>query len=97
VTNTRIVWSAPAINDLEAIQQYIYPRNPQAAQNMVGRIFEAVLILETMPHTGRPGRISGTRELVIPNTPYIIPYRVSRKRLEIIRVYDARRKWPKKL
>ncbi len=93
---TKIIWSAPAIGDLEAIQQYIYPRNPQAAQDMMRRVFEAVLILETMPHTGRHGRISGTRELVIPKTPYIVPYRVSNGRLEIIRVYDARRKWPDK-
>lgn len=93
---TKIIWSAPAIDDLEVIQKYIFPRNPQAAQGMVRRIFEAVLILESMPYTGRHGRISGTRELVIPKTPYIVPYRVSNERLEIIRVYDARRKWPDK-
>jgi len=43
---------------------------------------------------GRPGRVPGTRELVLPNFPYIIPYRVREQRVEILRVFHTARKWP---
>jgi toxin ParE1/3/4 len=46
---------------------------------------------------GRPGRVLGTRELVIPDTPYIIPHRVRRERLELIAVFHGHQKWPSKL
>jgi len=35
-------------------------------------------LIET-PEIGRPGRIEGTRELVIPRTPYIAAYRIERE------------------
>jgi toxin ParE1/3/4 len=41
--------------------------------------------------------VPGTRELVIANTAYIVPYRVSGKRLQILRVYHSSRKWPESL
>jgi plasmid stabilization system protein ParE len=37
----------------------------------------------------RNGRVPGTRELVIPKTPYIVPYRVRHSTIEIARVYHA--------
>jgi toxin ParE1/3/4 len=47
-----------------------------------------------MPHRGRPGRWPGTRELVIPRTPYIVPYRVQGDLIEILRVFHGARRWP---
>ena len=41
------------------------------------RVVDAVEMLRDHPHLGRMGRIAGTRELVIPETPYIVPYRVA--------------------
>jgi plasmid stabilization system protein ParE len=46
------------------------------------------------PAMGRPGRVSGTRELVVPDTPYIVPYRVRRNAVEVLRVFHAAGKWP---
>lgn len=46
---------------------------------------------------GRTGRVVGTRELVVPDTPYIIPYRVKRNRLEVIAIFHGRQRWPAKL
>jgi plasmid stabilization system protein ParE len=43
---------------------------------------------------GRPGRVPGIRELVIPTTPYIVPYRVQREAIQILRVYHGARRWP---
>ena len=50
--------------------------------------------LVTHPALGRPGRVAGTRELVVIGTPYLIPYRIRDKSLEILRVFHAARKWP---
>ncbi len=46
---------------------------------------------------GRAGRVEGTRELVVPDTPYLVPYRVRGHAVEILRVFHGARKWPKKL
>jgi toxin ParE1/3/4 len=40
---------------------------------------------------------SGTRELVIPKTPYIVPYRLRGSTIEIVRVYHSSRRWPERL
>lgn len=42
---------------------------------------------------GRPGRVAATREGVLPNFPYIIPYRVKDQWIEILRVFHTSRKW----
>jgi toxin ParE1/3/4 len=46
---------------------------------------------------GRTGRVPGTRELVIPCTLYIVPYRVRGATIEIARVYHSARRWPDRL
>jgi toxin ParE1/3/4 len=48
------------------------------------------------PHSGRPGRIAGTRELVVSSSPYVIPYRVRAGRLDLIAVFHGKQKWPKR-
>jgi toxin ParE1/3/4 len=54
------------------------------------------LLLEN-PKLGAPGRVPGTRELVIPKTSYIVPYRVRGSKIEIARVYHESRRWPDRL
>jgi plasmid stabilization system protein ParE len=61
-----------------------------AAAGSPERVFHA----RTM---GRAGRVTGTRELVVAGTPYIVPYRVRVEAVEILRVFHAARKWPEKL
>lgn len=53
--------------------------------------------LSNFPSMGRPGRVSGARELVVSGTPYIIPYRVRDEEVEILRVFHGARKWPRRL
>jgi toxin ParE1/3/4 len=43
---------------------------------------------------GRPGRVPGTRELVIPNTPFIVPYRVVGNTIQVLRILHGARPWP---
>jgi toxin ParE1/3/4 len=90
----RVKWLRTAIANLKAEAEYISRDSPAAAARTVAAIAGAVALLETYPSIGRPGRVSGTRELVVPGTPYIIPYRVRRDQIELIRVFHGARKWP---
>jgi toxin ParE1/3/4 len=93
----KIVWSRRAIRHLTAVRDYIAKDSPQNAATVATRILNSVDLLPAQPQMGRPGRVLGTRELVVPDTPYIIPYRVRGEYLELIAVFHGRQKWPKKL
>jgi toxin ParE1/3/4 len=94
----KIVWSPEAASDLAALRAFIAREDPQAARRMALRILDRVeTTLSKHPEIGRPGRVSGTRELVVPHTPYIAPYRIRDGAIEIIRVFHAARRWPKSL
>lgn len=87
----KIVWTRRAVRHFEALREYIAQDNP-AARRVGQRIIESVELLRDQPHMGRPGRVVGTRELVIPDTPYIIPYRMRGERLELIAIFHGRQK-----
>jgi toxin ParE1/3/4 len=92
----RVRWLRAALENLNAEAEYIGRDNPAAAARMVSRVEEAVAGLAAHPAIGRPGRVHGTRELVVPGTPYIIPYRVRADTVEILRVFHGKRKRPPK-
>ena len=87
-------WTAPALRDLEAIGDTIARDNPAAADRVVLGILDQTDLLATHPEIGRPGRIAGTRELVIADTPYIVPYRLRGGDIEMLAVFHGARKWP---
>jgi toxin ParE1/3/4 len=93
----KIVWSLRAIRQLVSLRAYIAKDSEQNGALLAGKILDAVDLLQTHPDMGRPGRVLGTRELVVPGTPYIIPYRVRRERLQLIAVLHGRQKWPREL
>lgn len=90
----RVDWLQAARANLIAVYEYIAGGNPDAAARTVAEIVRAVETLERFPSSGRPGRISGTRELVVSGTPYIVPYRVRGDVVQVIRIFHASRKWP---
>lgn len=91
----KIVWSRQAADDLAEAHGYISRDDPGAANAAIRRIVTLVETrLPATPHMGRPGRVAGTRELVVPGTPFIVPYRVRGRQIEIVRVYHAARRWP---
>jgi toxin ParE1/3/4 len=96
-----IVWSPRAIEHLAHLRSYIARDNPKAANRIAGALLDAVERLAELPNLGRPGRVAGMRELVVPGTPYVIPYRLRGDGrgdgLEVIAVFHARQKWPKHL
>jgi toxin ParE1/3/4 len=92
----QIRWVRLALQDLEEIAGFISQNNPEAARELVRRIRNATQILAEHPHSGRAGRIPGTRELVIGGTQYIVPYRVVGDEVQILRVLHGAKKWPKR-
>ena len=95
--SVEIKWLRKAIFNLDQEAEYIAKENPQAARLVVDRVYHTVSMLKDTPSMGHPGRLPGTRELVIPKTRYIVPYRVRPRlqRIEILRVFHASRKLPK--
>ena len=91
-----VVWSSRAIAHLADLRAYIARENPGAAGRVAMALLAAVERLAELPNLGRPGRVSGTRELVVPGTAYVIPYRLRGRRLEIIAVFHGRQRWPKR-
>jgi plasmid stabilization system protein ParE len=91
------VWSPRAIRHLADLRAHIARDNPDAAARVAMTLLAAVDRLTELPNLGRPGRAAGTREVVVPGTPYVIPYRLRGARLEIIAVFHGRQRWPKRL
>lgn len=90
----RIRWLYRASRDLDNVHAYIARDNPKAAVIVVVRILEAVARLKENPSLGRTGRVEGTRELIVVDTPFMVPYRVKAGWVEILRVFHQARKWP---
>lgn len=93
----RLEWSRFAQADREAIFDYIEADSPQAAITVDDRIRQQIDELMKFPEIGRPGRIKGTRELIIQRTPYIAVYRIAGKTIRILRVLHGAQMWPQEL
>jgi plasmid stabilization system protein ParE len=85
-----------ALRNLDEDASYIAADDPAAARLVVARVLEAVAQLADQPGLGRPGRVSSTRELVGARTRYVVPYRVKRDAVEILRVFHTSRRVPKR-
>ncbi|MFQ5427690.1 MAG: type II toxin-antitoxin system RelE/ParE family toxin [Thermodesulfobacteriota bacterium] len=90
----QIKWTQPAARALESILDYIARDNPRAAFEVGRKIRHATEQLSDHPGLGSAGRVRGTYELVIAELPFIVPYRVKGKEVQILSVYHTSRKWP---
>jgi toxin ParE1/3/4 len=88
-----IRWTELAIFDLEQAREYIMQTSPEKAIAVIDRIENSLETLQDFPQMGRPGRVSGTRELVILKTPFILPYRIQADYIEILAVIHGARQW----
>jgi toxin ParE1/3/4 len=94
----KLTWSPEAIEDLNSLRTQISVDDPAAAKRVALHILHCVEeLLPQNPQLGHPGRVPGTRELIIPKTPYIVPYRIRGTTIEIARVYHSSRRWPERL
>lgn len=92
----KVRWLRKALLNLDEEAAFIAAENPVAARLVVARILEAVAVLAEQPALGRPGRVLGTRELVVARTRYLIPYRIRDGQVEILRVFHTSRRPPQR-
>ena len=86
-------WKASAVADLMAIVDYISDDNPDAALALMDEIQGKVEQLPAHPKRCRPGRVNGTRELVVrPN--YIVVYAETPEVVTVLRVLHTAQMWP---
>ena len=90
-----VKWLRLALEDLDGIFRYIAQNNEQAASHIISQIWHSGQLLGQHPNMGRAGRVAGTRELVIQESKYLIPYRVIDDEVQILRVLHGAMDWPK--
>lgn len=82
----RLEWTLKAVGDLQEAGEYIAEDNLRATKKMADRVQEAIENLIEHPNIGRPGRVPGTRELVVSGTPFIVVYWVRGAAVQVLRV-----------
>lgn len=88
-------WTKPAVDDLTHICDYTQERLGSAqARRAALAICDAADFLKDMPHRGRVGRKSGTRELIVSDLPFLIIYRVEKEAVEVVRILHGAQQWP---
>jgi addiction module RelE/StbE family toxin len=87
-------WTKRARRRLDEIGARISEDNPAAAARVVAEIARGIQRLGSAPGRGRPGRIGGTRELVVVGTPYIVAYRIHANDIEILTIQHGAQLWP---
>lgn len=92
---TRIRWTAEAVDDLQAIRDFIAHDSPHYAAFTVEEILSAVERLERFPASGRVVPELGlgeVREVVKP--PYRIVYRLRNEAVDVLTVFRSSRAFP---
>jgi len=91
-----VIWLHLALQDMQQCAEFIAQDDPKTAKQVVGRIWQEGQSLRSLPDRGRPGKVPGTRELVLQGLPYFLAYRVKGKSVQILRVIHTARHWPPK-
>ena len=87
----KLRWTRAARRDREQIFAYIAADNPQAALALDERLDDRASQLAELPHIGRQGRVSGTRELSITASSYVLVYRLDGETIWVVRVIHTSR------
>ena len=91
-----IRWSESADADMAGILAYFASNAEETiGKKIIAQLLRSTRRLESNPLSGRPGRVKGTREIVIRTVPYIIVCELPEKGVaEVIRVIHTSRLWP---
>jgi addiction module RelE/StbE family toxin len=89
----KVRWSSDAEDDRDDIRKYIAADNPRGALRVDEAIGEAVGRLVDFPHSGRPGLLPDTRE-VIAHRHYRIVYVIRDDAIWVVAVVHTSRQWP---
>lgn len=91
-----IDWTEQAARQLDQAKEYIALSSSHEDADRMAYHIASVERLETFPMSGRVGRVRGTRELVISNTPFIVAYTIAKKRVVVLAIYHGAQQWPEK-
>lgn len=91
-----IEWKTKAQIDASSLLAYIAQDNINVAYRVYDDIHRQVKILADYPSMGRNGRLKGTRELIITDTPYIVVYKISGDNILILRIIRSAQNWKSK-
>jgi toxin ParE1/3/4 len=90
-----IKWTEQATQQLDQAHDYITLSNNKAvAARITMQIVTTVQQLPAFPMSGKVGRVLGTRELVISNTPFIAAYAIDKADIIILAIYHGAQQWP---
>lgn len=93
----KITWSQASRNDLVRIDTWLErERSPEYALRTLLSIRARIRFIESFPHGGAPVS-EALRKLRVPNTGFIILYRLEREGTEIVRVFHEREDWQNEL
>ena len=84
----------PAVADIEEATARLKRLNPQAALNFRRAMANAFRLIGDRPLIGRSVGGKATREWSVTNWPYVVPYRVVDKNVEVLRVWHTRQDRP---
>ena len=90
----KVRYTRRALAHLSEIRAYIAQDRPGSAKAVGETIRAAAAHLAQFPEAGRPGRVSGTRELVVPRLPFVVAYRVAEGHIDILAILHGARRWP---
>ena len=84
-----------ALDDLRAIRVWIAADDELAAERVIARIRQTVLMFEQFPLFGHTGEVPGTRKFKVTGLPYLIVYRIeSPTDLDILTIIHSAREYP---
>lgn len=90
----KVIWSAASVRHLEEVFEYLGGGSAELATTTRRRILATVMRVAQMPYSGRAGRVEGTREAVVPRTPFIVVYEIGPKAVEVLGIWHGARLWP---
>lgn len=83
-----------AVEDLNNGYDHIYSDNRSAARDVIVRIRSTLVLLAAQPFIGHPGRVEGTYEFYVLNTPFIVVYILEKDDLVVVSLLHTSRQYP---
>ncbi len=91
----RLRCTRQALGDLDDACAWTASHWPSgAAEALAAQLRAAIDGLRAFPERGRPGWLAGTHELVIPGTPFVVPYRLAGREVQVLAILHGARAWP---
>jgi toxin ParE1/3/4 len=84
-----------AAGHLNAVHEYLHAISPRVAVAQMKLIFRAIDRLKQFPQAGHVGRLEGTREMMVPRTPFLVVYSLRGEQINILAILHGSQQWPR--